>query len=86
MESSSNCMTKIEVAHKRKCEGIKMLRKKAAHANGNKDHSTSKKSETTSLPTEAGIKAKKSPRAGHSDAITDPSSTLIPFLSLMFCS
>lgn len=46
----------------------------------------SKKNKTTSLPTEAGIKAKKSPRAGHSDAITDPSSALIPFLSLIFCS
>lgn len=78
MESSSNCTTKIEAAHKRKWEGIKMLRKKAAHANVNKDHSTFSPLKLGSRP--------KSPRAGHSDAITDPSSTLIPFLSLIFCS
>lgn len=37
-----------------------MLRKKAAHANGNKDHSISKKGKRTSVPTGAGIKAKVS--------------------------
>lgn len=86
MESSSKNMTKIEGAHKRKWEGIKMLRKKLHMQMEIKIILLSKKNKTTSLSTEAEIKAKKSPSAGHSDAITDPSSTLIPFLSLIFCS